>query len=83
VYVAGDQYRYRDGSQPVQEAVQEDDEQQQAGHDQYSGDRHAKVGDEGGPDAPQQPERVRQGPDQHGEQQLEHAVAVPQAQVAG
>ena len=34
MHVIGDERRYRDRPEPVQEAVQEDDEQQQISHDE-------------------------------------------------
>ena len=64
MYVAGYEHRYRDGPEPVEKAIEEDEEQQQAGHDKEPGDRHADVGDEVVLDASQQRERERERPDE-------------------
>jgi hypothetical protein len=80
VDVAGYQHRNRDWSEPVKEAIEEDDEQQQGAQDEKAGDRNAEIRDEVVLNAPQQRERIRERPDEQCEQYLQYPVAVQQAQ---
>jgi hypothetical protein len=79
----GDRGRDRHRAQRVGEAVEVEQQQEEAGGDQHSGQGDADVGDRVVLDMPQQRERERQGAGEGGQDHLLEQVAVPQAHEAG
>ena len=77
-----DERRDRDGPQPVDRAVQEDEEEEDARGEEEPGERHAEARHRVLLHPPQ--ERVREGEraDQHREHGLEHPVAIEDPHVA-
>ena len=73
----------RDGPQPVDEAVEEEQEEEQVGGHQDAGHGDADVRDGVLLDPRQQREREGERPDQHRQQDLQDLVPVPEAHVAG
>ena len=73
----------RDGPQPVDEAVEEEQEEEQVRGHQDAGHGDADVRDGVLLDPRQQREREGERPDQHRQQDLQDLVPVPEAHVAG
>ena len=80
---AADECRNRDGAQAVDATVEEEEEEEQIRRHQSPGDRDAEVRDRVLLDAREQREGERERADQHREQDVQHAVAVPEPEVAG
>ena len=78
-----DQRRHRDWSQPVQDAVEEEHEHQDAREDQEPRGSHPDVRHGRRFDAAKKRERERQGAQEGREHRLQHAVAVPEPHVTG
>ena len=79
----GDEGGYHDRSEPVDESIEEEDEQEQADHHQDAGEGHAEIRNEVAFDTPEEREGERERADQDREDGLLHAIAIEKPHIAG